>query len=256
MAGMALGDRMKRYESVPFISLTPRMPKIIRIDGKAFHSYTRGMVKPFDEAMHIVWITVMKFLCKNIMGAKLAYAQSDECSILVTDYDRIDTQAWFDNEVQKWLSVAASMATGVWNGAMEQHYPGRMAFFDCRAFALPIEEVTNYFIWRQRDAVKNSISALAHAHFSDKRLHGLNGNQKQELLFQEKGINWAHLPGWQKNGWCVVKTTATVGEGDHRAERSIWIADGNLPNLAAERDYIETRLPGLPTTSPDSSKEG
>lgn len=254
MPGMALGDRMKRYEAVPSIIMTPRMPKIIRIDGKAFHSYTRGMIEPFDPAMHMVWVEVMRYLCKNIMGAKLAYAQSDECSILVTDYDRLDTQAWFDNEVQKWASIAASMTTAVWNNAMEGYHPGRLAMFDARCFALPVEEVANYFVWRQRDAVKNSISRLAQAHFSDKRLHGLNGDQKQELLFQEKGINWSELPGWQKNGWCVVKSTVTGGEGDRAAERSVWVED-HVPNFAADRAYIEGRLPNAAPTPGEAPKE-
>lgn len=243
MTGMSLGDRMKRYEAVPSISLTPRMPKIIRIDGKAFHSYTRNMQKPFDPAMHLVWVETMKYLCANIMGAKLAYAQSDECSVLVTDYDRLDTQAWFDNGVQKWASVAASMTTAVWNQTMELFYPGKLAMFDARCFAIPVEEAANYFAWRQRDAVKNSISGLAQAHFSDKLLHGLNGDQKQELLFQEKGINWSELPGWQKNGWCVVKREYPAGEGDRQCTRTGWFADDDLPNFAAERGYIEGLLP-------------
>lgn len=243
MAGMTLGDRMKRYESVSHISVTARMPKIIRIDGKAFHTYTRGFKKPFDDAMHEVWVEVMKYLCKNIMGAKFAYAQSDECSILLTDYDNIDTQSWFDNEVQKMVSISASMTTAIWNTQMNRFYPGKIALFDSRVFAIPESDVANYFIWRQRDAVKNSISGLAQVHFSAKQLHRLNGNQMQELLFQEKGINWSSLPGWQKNGWCVTKTTVPVGEGDRATTRSVWTADDNIPNFAAQRDYIESFLP-------------
>lgn len=227
---------MKAYEAVPQIQLTPRMPKIIRIDGRAFHTYTRRFAKPFDDDMYRVWAETASVLCHEISGAKLAYFQSDECSVLVTDYDALGTQAWFDNNIQKMVSVAASIATAAWNQRMNARKCGQPeATFDARVFALPKEEVCNYFIWRQRDAARNSVSSLAHAHFSHKRLHGLTGEQKQELLWQEKRINWAHLPEWQKNG-AVVRRFVFDREGVQRSE---WWVDEGMPIFSKDRSYIE-----------------
>lgn len=235
MSGMQMGERMQAYEAAARGILPARLPKIIRIDGRAFHTYTRGMQKPFDDAIYYAATETAVELCREISGAKLAYCQSDEISILITDYDHPGSQPWFGNEVQKMVSVAASIATAVWNRAMERYYPGKLATFDARVFVLPREEVVNYFIWRQHDAVRNSINALASAHFSHSRLHGLSLAERQELLFQEKGINWAHLPQWQKNGW-VVRRFLTEENG---AVRSRWRVDPDAPLFTRNREYIE-----------------
>lgn len=232
---MQLGERMKAYEAVAKGVLTMRMPKIIRIDGRAFHTYTRGMKKPFDDAIYHAWVQTAVTLCSEITGAKLAYFQSDEISILVTDYDRLSSQGWFDNQIQKIASVSASIATAAWNLAMARYYPGKIATFDARVFAIPREEVVNYFIWRQRDAVKNSINALASAYFPQRRLQGLSCDERQDLLFREKGINWAHLPGWQKNG-AVVRRFTFEKNG---TMRSAWQVDEEAPLFSKNRDYIE-----------------
>lgn len=233
--GMALGERMKRYEAVSKSILTMRMPKIIRIDGRSFHTYTRGMERPFDAAIYHVWCETAARLCQEIMGAKFAYFQSDECSILLTDYDELDTQAWFDNEVQKIVSVAASTATAWWNHHMRAYYPQKIATLDARVFVLPREEVANYFIWRQRDAIKNSISALAQAHFSPRQLHRLNGEAKQDLLRREKGIDWNHLPDWQKHGAVVERTIIEQNGGT----RSRWTVRETCPIFSSDRTFVE-----------------
>ena len=149
-------------------------------------------------------------LCQSIAGAKLAYVQSDEISILLTDFDSTQTEAWFDGNVQKMATVSASIATAAFNkerlarisqGAILPEW----ALFDSRVWSIPSrEEVFNYFIWRQQDASRNSVSMTARAYFDQKRLHALTVNQLQELLWQEQGINWNDMPAGFKRGRAVV----------------------------------------------------
>lgn len=150
-----LGDRMKGYENAYRIKLPQRLPVVLRIDGKAFHTFTKGMKKPFDEGLsNAMWETT-KFLCKNIQGAKIGYTQSDEITILLTNYEKLTTDAWFDNNLQKMCSVAASMATAKFNEEIHKVYPEKeFAMFDARAWVLPHNEVNNCFLWRQQDATK------------------------------------------------------------------------------------------------------
>jgi len=230
------GSRMKGYEDAYRMKLPKRMPIIIRIDGKAFHSYTRGMNKPFDtDLTNAMWETC-KFLAKNVMGCKLAYHQSDEISLLLTNYDKLTTESWFDNNLQKIVSVSASLATAKFNEIMRAKYPEKeLAFFDARAYVLPHDEVCNYFLWRQQDATKNSISMVAQANFSQRELHGLNGSQLQDKLMLERGINWNDIPTWQKRGVCIVKGYYKKGE----VVRSHWITDEEIPVFSQDRNYIE-----------------
>lgn len=249
-------QRMKEnYEQRSRTYLTRRTPVILRLDGKAFHTYTRGLDKPFDDGLIEDMQETAKYLCENIQGAKLAYTQSDEISILLTDYDNINTDAWFDYQVQKMCSVAASMATAQFNylrlvryfsgddlmniskgeadrGVGEHFRAGvnleevrddiasivnymplspKYGLFDCRAFNIPKEEVANYFLARQRDAVKNSISMLAQSLYSHSELHGKNGDEMQELCFQ-KGHNWNDLHWSKKRGSTVMKNEYWNGE--------------------------------------------
>ena len=192
-------------------------------------------------------------LCKNIEGCKLAYTQSDEISMLLTDYDELETQAWFDKNLQKIVSISASLATLYFNKAFkdlseewcESYYSAWnnseddnkyydtlrkaqfTATFDSRAFCLPNEEVANYYIWRQKDATRNSINSLAQANFSHKSLQGLNVNQVQDKLVNEKGINWNDQLTEFKRGTCCIKTE----EG--------WKIDKEIPIFTEDRNYIE-----------------
>jgi tRNA(His) guanylyltransferase len=134
------------------------------------------------------------------MGCKVVYQQSDEISLLLTNNDKLTTEAWFDNNIQKISSVAASIATAKFNDVMKNVLPQQdLATFDCRAWILPPEEVANYFLWRQLDAAKNSIAMVAQSQFSAKQLHKLNSKQ-MEVKLLEKGIDWNNLPTWQKRG--------------------------------------------------------
>lgn len=204
----ALGDRMKRAEATYRTVLPRRTYTLIRLDGRAFHSYLRGCARPFDEQFMADMDTVTEALCAEVTGTVFAYTQSDEISLLVTDFATLTTEPWFGGVVAKVLSVSASLATAVLN----ERRPGKRALFDARVFTIsdPVE-VANYFLWRQRDAVRNSISMAAQAHFSHKRLHGVSSGQMQEILWREKGVNWNDYPDGFKRGRVTVRCT---GERD------------------------------------------
>ena len=265
-----LGRRMKEYyEQIPKTKLMRRTPVIIRIDGKAFHSFTKGFKRPFDNVLIESMQETMKYLCENIQGCVLGYHQSDEISLVLVDYHKLTSNAWFDYEVQKICSIAASMATVAFNKIFEQNcieysqvVPntelGRKvmdvyskasekgAMFDARCFNIPKEEVTNYIYWRQLDATRNSIQMVGQANFSHKELHGKSCNQIQDMLMIQKEINWNDFPIYQKRGSCCVKESySTVdlstytGSGD-TITRTRWIIDKEIPIFKGEdRNYID-----------------
>ena len=204
----SLGNRMKSlYENRSKTYLTRRVPVILRLDGKAFHTLTRGATKPFSGSVEGAMLQATIDVCKEVAGAKIAFTQSDEISILVTDFDKINTEAYFDYAVQKLCSITASIASV----SFSKHY-GQNGYFDCRAFNIPKEEVTNYFLWRQKDWIRNSVSMLAQAHFSQKQLHKKSQSDMHEML-HEKGINWAMLPAYRKNGtFYEVKERMPTGD--------------------------------------------
>lgn len=253
----ALGDRMKRHEAAYRTLLPRRTFSICRVDGRSFHSYLRGAAKPFDDQFMADMDAVAEALCNEIAGAVLAYTQSDEVSVLYTDFASIGTEPWFGGVVAKQVSVASSLATAVLN----ERRPGKRALFDARVFTIsdPVE-VANYFLWRQRDAVRNSISMAAQAYFSHKRLHGVNTGGMQELLWSEKGINWNDYPDGCKRGRVSVRK---VGERpveyvDRRTSETVrttavrsWWETSAAPHFTAEPDgWLATAIPALPVLSP------
>ncbi|MCZ8512651.1 tRNA(His) guanylyltransferase Thg1 family protein [Paenibacillus filicis] len=230
------GNRMKEYENAYRHRLPRRLPVVLRIDGCHFHSFTRGMGKPFDEPLTLALWDTCKYLAGQIMGCKLVYHQSDEISLLLTNDDQWTTQSWYDNNLQKMVSVSASMATAKFNEAIKKYYPDKeLATFDSRAWVLPQGEVTNYFIWRQQDAIRNSMSMTAQAHFPHQELHGLDGKRLLDKLLADKGIDWNELPVWQKRGVCITKQSYFKGE----ARRSKWDVDPDTPVFSQDRDYID-----------------
>ncbi len=240
-----LGNRMKGYENITKGYLTRRMPMIIRVDGKAFHSFTKRLEKPFDHLLvRSMWETG-KYLSKNIEGCKIGFVQSDEISLLLTDYTELNTQAWFDKNIQKMVSVSASMATLSFNNYFRENtqLPSHenkigKALFDSRCFVLPKEEVCNYFIWRQQDATRNAIQMVGQANFSQKQLNQKTCNQIQEMLFSEKGINFNDFSVSEKRGTCIIKEYFIRFE----AMRSKWVVDENIPIFTQDRNYIEQYL--------------
>lgn len=230
-----LGDRMKEfYENRTRHLLTRNTYTIIRVDGKAFHTYTKGLAKPFDEKLISDMDATAIYLCENIQGAKLGFVQSDEISILVTDFDKITTQAWFDNNLQKMCSISSSIATAKFN----ELRPGKIALFDSRVFQIPSSiEVENYFIWRQQDTVRNSISSVAQSLYSHKELNGKNSNELQEMIFQ-KGINWNDYPSKYKRGRLIEKELYDKGG----STISKWISK-ETPIFTKQREFLSCRIP-------------
>jgi tRNA(His) 5'-end guanylyltransferase len=253
----SLGDRMKRYEQATFTVLPRRTYTVIRVDGKAFHTYLRGAQRPFDEQFAGDMDATAQALCKEISGAVFAYAQSDEISVLATDFGSQQTEPWFAGEVQKIVSISASVATA----ALNARRPGRTALFDARVFTIadPVE-VANYFLWRQRDAVRNSIAMAAQAHFSHRELHGVNTGQMQELLWSQRGVNWNDYPDGFKRGRIVVKETGerevtfthkrTGQEGTVKALRSWWEARPAPHFTLNAGGFLAEAIPPMPVLPP------
>lgn len=263
----SIGDRMKSYENAYRIYFPRRLPIIVRIDGRAFHTFTRGFVKPFDDVFRKSMQDTAKALCESVAGCKLAYVQSDEISLLVTNDDTIETQPWFDNVLCKIVSITASTATLAFDAAFEKHldawsedkFPGwenggtnrkinedylmqlklygksrHAATFDSRAFIIPVNEVANYFICRQQDAVRNSIQMVAQSLYSHRELQGKNSAELQEMVFQ-KGTNWNDYPVECKRGACIVRAVEEI----NGAVRHKWKIDTNIPTFTKNREYIE-----------------
>lgn len=270
-----LGVRMKTfYEQIPKTKLMRRCPVAIRIDGKAFHTFTRGFQKPFDEVLIKSMQGTMKYLCENIQGCVLGYTQSDEITLILIDYKKLTSSAWFDYEVQTICSIAASMATMAFNkyfydnvfvynatatvDLSNKKYPFKEvyskavnngAMFDARCFNIPKEEVTNLVYWRQLDASRNSIQMVGQANFSHKELQNKSCNDIQDMLMTQKGINWNDLPTYRKRGSCCVRNKiviesngvmATAQLRDTSKSENEWIIDTDIPIFKGEgREYID-----------------
>ena len=270
-----LGTRMKTfYEAVPDTKLVKRMPVAIRIDGKAFHTFTQGFKRPFDEVLIKTMQQTTQYLCQNIQGCVLGYTQSDEITLILVDYQTLTTEAWFDYRVEKLCSVPASMATMAFNkflnknvvnytfsiageearyGKTEWTYEDEYlktlmkavdkgAIFDARCFNIPKEEVTNLIYWRQLDASRNSVQMVGQAYFSQKELQDKSCSDIQDMLMT-KGVNWNDLPTYQKRGSCCVKNkiviesngiTADVYLRDTSKSENKWIIDTNIPIFKGE----------------------
>ena len=250
-----LGTRMKTYyEAIPQTKLMRRTPVIIRIDGKAFHTFTKGFEKPFDKIMVKTMQETTKYLCENIQGCVFGYTQSDEITLVLIDYQKLTTSAWVDYDVQKMCSIAASMATLAFNkffyenvflyngmasvDMSNKEYPYKEvyakaikkgAMFDARVFNIPKEEVTNCVYWRQLDATRNSIQSVGQANFSHKELQDKTCNMIQDMLHEQKGINWNDYPTCLKRGTAVKKN-----------ESGSWYIDLDMPQLKGDdRCYLD-----------------
>lgn len=269
-----LGVRMKTfYEAVPDTKLVKRMPVAIRIDGKAFHTFTQGFKRPFDEVLIKTMQETMKYLCENIQGCVLGYSQSDEITLILVDYQTLTTEAWFDYRVEKLCSIAASMATMAFNkifkenvetfeinnirvikymedekknkiiNLIDTYYKAieKGAMFDARCFNIPKEEVTNLIYWRQLDASRNSVQMVGQAYFSQNELQNKSCNDIQDMLMTQKAINWNDFPIYQKRGSCCIyvdmQNPESISDGDRIKS---WIIDKEIPIFKGEgREYID-----------------
>lgn len=265
-----LDVRMKDYEKVTDQKLIRRMPVIIRLDGRRFHSFTRGFKRPFDDILIDSMQKTALYLCKNIQNCVLAYTQSDEISLLLIDYKDFDTQPWFDNRIQKIVSTSAALATirfkevfenniekfgyknipnwdmGGTNEWLTEQQQKDLTYinylsnaievkykgFDSRCFNLSKDEVANYFFWRQQDCIRNSIQMVGQANFSQKELQNKSTADIKEMLHEQKNIDF-------DNDFSIVKQrgSCVYGYGYH------WFIDNNIPTFKKEgRKYIDKLL--------------
>lgn len=263
---MNLDERMKEYEQVALHHLTKKQPVIIRLDGKAFHTFTKGLDKPFDLDLHEAFKYTCYSLKNKLDGVKLIYSQSDEISILLTDFDTtrddkgLRTDAWFNYRLEKMISVSASLCVQAFNQYVDKildkyaemcvnnkddfvaykklflwQTKKYNALFDARAFNLPIHEVENYFIWRQQDAIRNSRQSLAQSAYSQKELSGKNATEQEQMILDKLSIDFNKLPLSQQRGFCVCKEETTEG-------KSVWTIDTNIPIFKDNRMYISRYL--------------
>ena len=264
-----LGTRMKEFYEKPYkTKLTRRTPVAIRIDGKAFHTFTRGFAKPSDKVLMTAMQRTMEYLCKNIQGCVFGYTQSDEITLILIDYQKFTSSAWFDYEVQKICSISASMGTMAFNKFFEKnindwisknapsfhevwHNPEdeklyhaylnaskKGAMFDSRCFNIPKEEVANLIYWRQLDAARNSVQMVGQANFSHSELQGKTCNMIQDMLLTQKDINWNNFPIDCKRGAaCIYQNPDSITNGDIIKG---WRIDREMPMIKDEyREYVE-----------------
>ena len=270
-----LAKRMKDYEMRDRYFLQKRIPVAIRVDMRAGHTFTRGFKRPFDYIFMKSMQETAKYMCENMGNAKFAYVQSDEITIILTDYDTLETDCWFKYRTDKLCSISASMTTMAFNKYFEENVTNEVleykmvphcveiqqeikeyhntliaaldkgAMFDARCFNIPKEEVTNLIYWRQLDASRNSIQMVGQANFSHNELQNKSCNDIQDMLMLQKNINWNDFPTYQKRGSCVVKSDEkeTITEdniGTKMTIRSKWIIDKEMPILKGkDRAYID-----------------
>lgn len=255
MSNTEIDIRMKEnYESRWCFMLPRRGYTIIRVDGRAFHTWTRGLERPYSKPLMAVMDKVALALCEAISGAQMAYVQSDEISVLVTDFAKIDTNAWFDNNLQKLCSISASIATAAFNHEWMMRAIGedaptpRPAHFDSRVFQIPDPvEVANYLVARQKDAARNSVSMLAQHYCSANELHGVSCEKMHDKI-HEHGDNWNNHPVRFKHGGAVVKQMCEpykkqtkVGEVEIPAHLEWAVVDP--PVFTKDRPWLERQIP-------------
>ena len=245
----SLGDRMKQLEEdgSTCSRFIPLLPVIGRIDGRAFHSFTKDLKRPYDEALSNLMIEMTKFIVGET-GALIGYTQSDEASFLWYSED-YKSQIFFNGRAQKMNSNIASLATGFFNENLGKYLPkkkevssltGKFPIFDCRVYNLPVAfEVANYFLWRERDATKNSISMAAQSMYSHTQLHKKSGSEKQEML-HEKGVNWNDYPRHFKRGTYIQRKKEIRGyTAEEMARLSDRHPEKNNPGFTFERSIIK-----------------
>ena len=226
---MNLGDRMKEYEISYKTTFTNRLPVIMRLDGKAFHTLTNDdrIEKPFDKNLVKILNITFGDLMEEIQGAVFGYTQSDEMSILLYPWKCVESQAWFGNEMNKINSVSAGIASALATQLWNVHFDDcNLVTFDCRSFVLPHSEVVNYFIWRQQDWIRNSVQMLGRQYFSQNELHGCTNDHIKTML-EVKGVLWNELPADLKYGRAFYKN-----------DKGTQLRDDNIPIFTENREFI------------------
>ncbi len=243
----SLGDRMKKYEDAYEQQMINRLPIVIRCDGKNFSNWTKkiGAVKPFDSQLSINMSEAMRKTAEKIEGCLFGFTQSDEITFVLRNDQSLESTPWFDNRIQKMCSIVSSILTANFNKMYDVSIP--LAYFDTRVFAVPtIQEAINALVWRQNDAVKNSISCSCYYGSANiigkktarKMMEGLNQNQQQEMLFREAKINWNDYPTKFKRGIGCYKQKQTFTKDGKEYIRTPWIIDEELPTFSKDHSFL------------------
>lgn len=263
----SLGDRMKKnYENIYRSFLPVNQYYVLRIDGKNFSKYTKGLDRPFDDGLIADMQETMRFLCEEIQGAQIGFTQSDEITIVFTDLQSEHSDIWFGGNIQKIVSIAASLATCKFNQLRLSRLASynldgcslldseiddfKLAQFDARVFSISQRhEALNNVYWRQQDASKNSIQMLARSLFSHKELQGLNGSQLQDKVMLERGVNWNDIAKTKKRGSACYKETkyANIPSDSHDStlhipERKKWVIDNEIPIFSQDWEWFDGKI--------------
>lgn len=256
-----LANRMKEYEKRNQYYLQKKIPVAIRVDGRSFHTFTKGFQRPFDKILMTAMQETAKYMCENIQGAKFAYVQSDEITIILVDYDTLETDCWFNYRTDKLCSISASMATMAFNKFFTKNVnyfemthehddtineycttlvnaAEKGAMFDSRCFNIPKEEVANLIYWRQLDAIRNSIQMVGQANFSHSELQGKSCNMIQDMLLTQKDINWNDFSVVCKRGTACRKVAREVNIAGTIDTISTWELDFDMPILKDDWNYV------------------
>lgn len=236
---MDIATRMKSYEDNQRLS---KGTVIIRVDGKGFRTWTKkiGAERPFDSAVHDCMVHATKKVAEEMQSFRLAYTQSDETTFLLSNMNEKEG-AWFDYKVQKLASVTASMFTYFFNAryehvAITRGYPSVPAFFDARAFSIPVEDAPNAFVWRQQDWERNSVQMLGHFWLGHKKMQGLNKNEVIAKLEFEYGKYWKDLALWKKYGTFVIPFDGMLLTRNERLDYATLILDSGLSEYIKEKE--------------------
>jgi len=246
----SIGDRMKFYEKnfgSNLIYAMPQCPLVIRLDGRAFHTFTKGLDRPFDRGMSDLMDATTKHLVDE-SNACLGYTQSDEITLILYAEDH-HSQIYLDGKIDKLNSLLASSASVFFNKNLSEYIPSKEKHdpqFDCRCFSVPTKnEAVNAIIWREKDAVRNSIQMVGQAHFSHASLQGKSCNDIQEMLFQEKGINWNDLRARDKRGgyFQAKKITGKLNPEELKSLPEMHDARKNPDMVYTRREVKSVELP-------------
>lgn len=248
----SLGIRQKSYETHYDYTITPRLPIIVRADGKSFSRLTRKLERPFCLAMLKVMSETMLNTIMEMQGAVLGYQQSDEITFVLRNDQSFESEPWFQNRVQKVSSMTAAQATLCFNEAIKK--PGisldlvGSAIFDARTFAVPsISEVVNNLIWRQQECMKNAVTMAAQTELSEKFgkktalkiLHKKNTYEKKGLLLQHCGIDFdEYYPPEFRKGVVAIKSPSIIQTETGSATRNKWGLNLDIPVFMEDKDYV------------------
>ena len=241
----AMGDRQKLFESLEAgRKLLPAAPTLVRLDGRAFHTFTRGLARPFDARLSRAMVETAKFLVDKT-HASIAYTQSDEISLAFPNRD-LASPLLFDGRTQKLCSILAAMATAKFNQEITAHIPEKahlLPLFDARVWVVSnLDLAAEHFLWRETDATRNSLTMAAHAYYSHKELHKAGYAQKHEML-HAKGINWNDYPAFFKRGTYVRREVVLKELSSELLAR---IAPARRPNGPVARTVVkELDMPPL-----------